>query len=109
MATGAAPPTALHVGRAMLDLTGDDPDPEPDDVDDAVREVVNVIGGNVKALVPGGRALGLPALRSGATVVDGELTGELFIGWPGHVARLGLWHTGPADQLLPIHQHTEQK
>jgi hypothetical protein len=102
-------PTALHMGRAMLDLTSDEPDPEPEDVDDAVREVVNVLGGNVKALVPGGRALGLPALLAGAPVVDGELVGELFVGWPGHVARLGLWHTGPAGQHLPIHQHTEQK
>ena len=26
--------------------------------------------------------------------VDGDLVGEVHVGWPGHVAHLGIWHTG---------------
>jgi chemotaxis protein CheX len=94
VALSCSPRTAVQVGRALLDLTGDEPDPEPEDVEDAVREVVNVLGGNVKALVPGGRALGLPVLVPSASAVGGDLVGALDVGWPGHVARLGLWSTG---------------
>jgi chemotaxis protein CheX len=86
--------TAQHVSRTMLDLAGDEPDPDVEDVEDAVREVVNVLGGNVKALVPGGRSLGLPVLECGRPALDGDLVGEVHVGWPGHVAHVGIWHTG---------------
>jgi chemotaxis protein CheX len=104
-----SPRTALHISRAMLDLTVEEPDPEPEDVEDAVREVVNVLGGNVKALVPGGRRLGLPVLVPSASAVGGDPVGGLDVGWAGHVARLGLWHTGSNDEPSPIHQHDDQK
>jgi chemotaxis protein CheX len=91
------PRTALHVSRAMLDLTSEEPDPDREDVEDAVREVVNVLGGNVKALVPGGRSLGLPALTR-TPDVDGQLVDELHVGWPGHVARVGVWRADPTDR-----------
>jgi chemotaxis protein CheX len=94
VALSCSPRTARHISRTMLDLTGDDPDPEPDDVEDAVREVVNVLGGNVKALVPGGRSLSLPALTVGRPQIEGDLVVELFVGWPGHVARVGVWRSG---------------
>jgi chemotaxis protein CheX len=103
------PSTARHVGRAMLELTGEEPDPEPEDVEDAVREVVNVLGGNIKALVPGGRSLGLPVLTHGAPAVDGSLVGTLGVSWPGHVAHVDVWHRDPAEQSSPNHQHTDQK
>ena len=97
VALSCPPRTAQHMSRTMLDLAGDEPDPEPEDVEDAVREVANVLGGNVKALVPGGRALGLPELLAGPPDVEGHLVAELHVGWPGHLARLGVWRTG-ADQ-----------
>jgi chemotaxis protein CheX len=98
VALSCAPGTARHVSRTMLDLAGDHPDPEPDDVADAVREVVNVLGGNVKALVPGGRALSLPSLTLGPPDLDGDLVGELYVGWPGHVARVGVWRSGDRNR-----------
>jgi chemotaxis protein CheX len=104
-----SPATAVHVGRTMLELTGEEPDPEPEDVEDAVREVVNVLGGNIKALVPGGRFLGLPVLTQGVPDVDGSAVGTLGVSWPGHVARVGVWRCDPAEQSLPNDQHTDQK
>jgi chemotaxis protein CheX len=93
--------TAQHVARTMLDLAGDEPDRDLEDVEDAVREVVNVLGGNVKALVPGGRALGLPVLTVGAPAIDGDLVGDVHVGWPGHVARVGIWRIGaPSDHTF---------
>jgi chemotaxis protein CheX len=104
--------TAQHMSRTMLDVAGDEPDPDLDDIEDAMREVVNVIGGNVKALVPGGRSLGLPVLVVGRPAVDGDLAGELHIGWPGHLARVAVWRSSPAapNTAHPNsnHQHTEQ-
>lgn len=87
--------TAQHMSRTMLEVAGDEPDPDVEDVEDAMREVVNVIGGNVKALVPGGRSLGLPVLAVGSPAVDGDLVGELHVGWPGRYARVAVWRNSP--------------
>jgi chemotaxis protein CheX len=123
-----SPGTAQHMARTMLDVAGDEPDPGREDVEDALREVVNVIGGNVKALVPGGRALGLPVLVVGRPDLAGDLAGdpagELHVGWPGHQARVAVWRSAsPAPDTEPAHaaktagsthpistnhQHTEQ-
>ena len=97
VALSCPPRTALHMSRTMLDLAWDDPEPEPDDIADAVREVVNVLGGNVKALVAGARALGPPVLAVGRPNLEGHLVAELHVGWPGHAARVGVWrgHSRP--------------
>ena len=93
VALSCPPRTAQHISRTMLDLAGDDPDPDADDVDDAVREVANVLGGNVKALVPGGLILGLPVLSVGRPVVEGRVVGEAHMNWPGHIARIAVWRS----------------
>ena len=104
--------TALHMSRTMLDVAGDEPDPDLEDVEDAMREVVNVIGGNVKALVPGGRSLGLPVVAVGRPAVEGDLAGELHVGWPGHLARVAVWRSGSTAPATAHpnsnHQHTKQ-
>jgi hypothetical protein len=102
VALSCPPRTAQHIGRTMLDLSGDEPDPDADDVDDAVREVANVLGGNVKALVPGGFTLGLPVLRLGRPDIEGHLVAEVHVGWPGHVARIGVWRTAAAQNHQQI-------
>ena len=51
--------TALEAARVMLDLEEGD-DLEPEEVADAVGELVNIIGGNVKSLLPTAASLGLP-------------------------------------------------
>jgi chemotaxis protein CheX len=113
VAFSCPPRTADHVARTMLELAAAEPDPDPEDVEDAVREVVNVLGGNVKALLPGGRSLGLPTVVLGPPRVAGELAGALDIGWPGHVARVAVWSVAedgdaPSTSSLP-HQHTHHR
>jgi chemotaxis protein CheX len=64
----------------------EDDEVTPDDVADAVGELVNVIGGNVKSLLPDGSLLSLPH------VVTGESAGNTR--WPAavEVCRLqGSW------------------
>ncbi|MEQ7847067.1 chemotaxis protein CheX [Nocardioides kribbensis] len=55
---------ARDVAAAMLAL--DPADLAPEDVSDALGELVNVIGGNVKSLMPGPSTLSLPLVASGA-------------------------------------------
>ncbi len=57
--------TARDLARVMLAA---EPDEElgADDVEDAVGEVVNVVGGNVKGTLPGTTALGLPRVAQAA-------------------------------------------
>ena len=58
-------PCATAVTDAMLGLDpGDGPRPA-EDVADAVGELVNMIGGNVKSLMPGPSTLSLPLVRAG--------------------------------------------
>jgi chemotaxis protein CheX len=51
--------TAEEAARVMLDLEAGD-DVEPEEVADAVGELVNIIGGNLKSLLPTASSLGLP-------------------------------------------------
>jgi CheY-specific phosphatase CheX len=45
---------------------------EDDDVDDAMGELANVLGGNLKALLPEGSSLTLPSVAEGSTGPAGE-------------------------------------
>ena len=63
-----AGPVAAELTRLMLDLPEDGGragDLVDADVADAVGELVNMIGGNVKSLLPGPSALTLPAVAAG--------------------------------------------
>lgn len=53
-----SPAAARFAAGAMFDVAPDDTSSE--DVDDALRELANMIGGNVKALLPEPCQLGLP-------------------------------------------------
>lgn len=56
--------TALALTRAMLALDGT---PSEADTADAVGELVNMIGGSIKSLMPGPSQLSLPAVAIGRT------------------------------------------
>ncbi len=64
--------TAVEAARVMLEdeLEGSD-DVTPEEVADAVGELVNIIGGNVKSLLPTVCALGLPRV--------GEVTAAIAV------------------------------
>lgn len=67
---------------------------EEDQVVDALGELVNVVGGNVKALLDGGAQLSLPAVTSGVNyriVVPGSTqTCNLAFEFDGQPVRVGL-------------------
>jgi chemotaxis protein CheX len=64
--------TAAHeIARRMLGL-GADEVPVLDDLTDSLGELVNVIGGNVKSLMPGPSQLSLPLVAQGTVAVPGR-------------------------------------
>lgn len=76
---------ARRLGAAMFDTEEDELSDE--EVEDALGEVANIIGGNIKALLPGPSKLGLPEIDfkvtdvpRGSVVVKQafECTGEPF-------------------------------
>lgn len=67
--------------RAVLQL-GPDEDPLAEDVDDVLRELANILGGNVKSLLPGPSALGLP--ETGTPPAAGADSSTVTASWRGH-------------------------
>ncbi len=63
--------SATRAARLMLDAA----EVEPEEVDDAVAELVNIIGGNLKSVLPTPSRLGLPevAHRPGAVAGEGPV------------------------------------
>jgi len=61
-----------------------------EDVADAVGELVNMIGGNVKSLVPGPSALSLPLVARGTIALPSDLTevARLDLTWAGSPLRV---------------------
>lgn len=62
---------ARRAARLMFDL----PDDELTDqeIDDAMGELINVVGGNIKGILPGPTDLSLPTLHEGPFRVPGHL------------------------------------
>jgi len=55
---------AVEAAARMFDV--DPADVAPADVHDATGEIANMVGGNVKAMLPGEHRLGLPSVTDGA-------------------------------------------
>jgi CheY-specific phosphatase CheX len=56
---------ASKLAKAMFALDGSDPAPE--DLHDALGEIANITGGNIKALLEGESALTLPVVVEGSS------------------------------------------
>lgn len=73
------------------------PDGEPiadGDIADAVGELVNMVGGNVKSLMPGPSALSLPVVAAGRAAFASDVT---------EVCRLDLaWRGGPVRICIHV-------
>ena len=86
----------LKLARAIAEeMFGMDPGEAADDeIQDALGEMVNVVGGNVKALLDGGANLSLPSVTSGVSyrVVMPGSEQELALGflYEGEPVRVGL-------------------
>jgi hypothetical protein len=69
--------------RAVLQLAPAE-ELEDGDVDDVLRELANILGGNVKSLLPGPSALGLPETGTPPVRADDEDTCRVSASWRGH-------------------------
>jgi chemotaxis protein CheX len=69
-------------------------EPAPADITDALGEVVNVIGGNLKSTLPGPSLLSLPVVTTGSsstTVTHAVRECSVGLHWSGHVVRVVVW------------------
>jgi len=85
--------TAQELTRALLGL----PDGEPverADLDDAFGEIANVVGGNLKALLPHPGTLGLPQIGSDLPPLEGAVRAlHLPLSWRGRLFVVDVWVT----------------
>ena len=83
--------TAHALTRALLGMGADEP-VGPEDLVDAFGEVANVVGGNVKALLPHPGTLGLPQVAPALPDLPGTaLAHELRLGWHGRPIVVVVW------------------
>jgi len=84
----------------MLGLEGPD-EAGPADVADAVGELVNMVGGNIKSLMPGPSVLSLPAVAAGrAAHPSGATEIARFDGvWAGEPVRVAVHVIAGADTV----------
>lgn len=86
----AEAPTARELARCLLGM-GEDEEVVDDDVVDALGEVANVVGGNVKSLVPHADVLTLtlPQVAPEPPAATGwRVTHELVLDWRGRAVVL---------------------
>lgn len=75
--------TADDLARALLQMAPDE-HVGPEDLQDAFGEVANVVGGNVKALLPTHGALGLPHVADADPGLPGSVViTEVALDWRG--------------------------
>lgn len=83
--------TAQELTRGLLAMAPDEP-VDDSDIVDALGEVANVVGGNVKALVPDPGALTLPQVAHERPETDpAALLHRLCLDWRGRLLVIGLW------------------
>lgn len=90
-------PAAHELARALLAMEPDETVPD-DDLVDALGELANVVGGNVKALLPEHGTLGLPVVAD--RLPDGARAAAVQrvpLAWRGHPFVVTVWEvTEPA-------------
>jgi chemotaxis protein CheX len=85
-----APGTAATAARTMLHLES----VEDADVTDALGELVNMIGGNIKSLLPSGSTLGLPIVSHAPVFPATAAITEHYrveLAWAGTPIRIRVW------------------
>jgi len=88
VATGRG--TADRIARALLAMGPQDP-VEQDDVRDALGEIANVIGGNVKGLLPERSALSLPVVTFDGREPAGALVWTRSLEWHHEPLVVSMW------------------
>ena len=82
--------TAVEVTRARRGRAPDDAVGHADIVD-ALGEVANVVGGNVKSLAPDHSVLTLPEVTKERPPIDGGLLHSVALDWRGRSLVISLW------------------
>ena len=86
--------TAHELTRALLMMEPDEPVGD-DDLVDAFGEIANVVGGNVKSLLPAQDTLGLPQVaHEEPPAAAGHVAQELRLSWRGHLVVVTIWLVG---------------
>lgn len=75
---------AHHLTSHLLRAAALGIDPTPDDVADALGELVNIVGGNVKSLMPEPSRLGLPTAAPALASYDATGGCAVTTAWHGH-------------------------
>jgi len=89
--------TALDLARVLLDLDPRD-DVSRDDLVDALGEIANVVGGNLKSLLPTPGTLGLPHVGDELPPLDGAVRAHhLPLSWRGRLLVVDVWVTTPLN------------
>jgi chemotaxis protein CheX len=67
----------------------------PSDVLDAVGELVNIVGGNIKGMLPPPSGLSLPSVTDGTVHVDtragADLIVDVHLSWMGEPVHVAVW------------------
>ncbi|MGY1622504.1 chemotaxis protein CheX [Geodermatophilus sp. SYSU D00965] len=87
--------TAEELARALLREHAPD-ELEAEDVDDALGELANVVGGNVKAVLPGPSVLGLPEVGVAPSPGSPDDTCRVDAQWRGQPLTISVQGTSAA-------------
>jgi chemotaxis protein CheX len=94
---------AQRMAGSMLHLSGDDHLPQ-EQVDDAIGEVVNVVGGNVKGALGGRTALGLPTILHGTPDLAAVPSSRHVVDWDGWPVVLEVFASRTEKQHPTTHE-----
>jgi chemotaxis protein CheX len=103
--TGCVHLSGAYTGSIMLECSGpaardaaaalfsmQPADVTPEEVVDAIGELANMVGGNVKSMLPGPSALSLPAVVHGPFAVPGaEVVRAVQLSWRDEPLVVSLW------------------
>lgn len=85
---------ARLVGSVLLEIAEEELGEA--DLNDAIGELVNIIGGNVKSVLPGPSSLSLPVVSQGAVTISergAEIVAEAALEWLGEQFEITVWHS----------------
>ena len=98
--------TAEELSRALLKEHAP-PVLEPEDIEDALGELANVVGGNVKAVLPGPSVLGLPEVGNAPTAGSPADICRVDLLWRGQALTISV--QGAAGALTDPHDNIENE
>jgi chemotaxis protein CheX len=85
-----SPPAARNAAAALFSIAPDSV--TPTEVVDALGEIANMVGGNVKSMLPGPSTLSLPCVVQGELSVPGaRIVREVQLAWRAQPLFVSLW------------------